>query len=93
MQAKDLQTEQLAALKEAISGTTKGRREVVVTGKSVSLYATDENCRIYRTELDPAKRTSDRQIADAWFHAKYNPTTYLALLEEVERLRREVAKR
>jgi hypothetical protein len=30
-------TEQLAALKEAISGTTKGRREVVVTGKSVEM--------------------------------------------------------
>jgi hypothetical protein len=85
-------TEQLAALKEACSGTTKGRREVVVTGKSVSLYATDENCRIYRTELDPEclKQTHDRQIADAWFHAKFTPTTCLALLEEVERLTKAV---
>jgi hypothetical protein len=84
--------EQLAALKETIRGTTPGSRKVVVTKGSVSLYASDENCRIYRTELDPEclKQTHDRQIADAWFHAKFNPTRCLELLEEVERLRLRV---
>jgi hypothetical protein len=87
-------TEQLAALKETVRGTTPGSRKVVVTKGSVSLYAPDENCRIYRTELDPEclKQTHDRQVADAWFHAKFNPTTCLELLEEVERLDTEVMK-
>jgi hypothetical protein len=85
-------TEQLAALKETVRGTTPGSRKVVVTKGSVSLYAPDENCRIYRTELDPEclKQTHDRQVADAWFHAKFNPTTCLELLEEVERLTAEI---
>lgn len=87
-----LTTEQLAALKDAISGTTSGSRKVVVTKRSVSLYASDENCHIYRTELDPEclKQTHDRQVADAWFHAKFNPATCLELIEEVERLTKQV---